>query len=157
MDKPLEITPIEITPMRESDLKELAPIEHASFKQPWAIYSYVTELRYNNLACYLVARYADKLVGYIGAWMVIDEAHITTLAVAPASRRQKVASSLILALIEEGQKRGVYYFTLEVRQSNQAAINYYKKWGFIENGRRPRYYTDEDALIMWRSSKRPGK
>lgn len=147
--------PVVIEPMRESDLKEMAAIEYSSFIQPWSLQSYVAELRYNHLACYLVARYEGRLIGYIGAWMVIDEGHITTIAVDSAYRRQNVAGRLLRALIEEGRRLDVFNFTLEVRESNLVAINFYKKWGFVENGRRKHYYIDEDALIMWREGERP--
>jgi ribosomal-protein-alanine N-acetyltransferase len=143
--------PFNIEIMTKNDLDEVTAIENSSFNQPWTLQSFKTDLQYNRLAYYLVARHEDKLVGYIGAWIVLDEAHITTLAVDHAYRRQGVASCLIQALIDEGVRRGISSLTLEVRPSNKVARSFYKKWGFSVRGRRKRYYTDEDALIMSRT------
>ena len=143
--------PFDIEMMTKDDLDEVTAIENSCFNQPWTLQSFKTDLQYNRLAYYLVARHDGKIVGYIGAWIVLGEAHITTLAVDHDYRCHGVASCLIQALIDEGARRGVTSLTLEVRPSNKVARSFYKKWGFTVRGRRKRYYTDEDALIMSRT------
>jgi len=140
--------PITIEPMTEKDLLAVSAIEVASFNPPWPLNSFRTDLQYNRLAFYRVAHFEDRLVGYTGAWLVLDEVHITTLAVDREFRQKGIASALIQILIDEAAARGAHSMTLEVRPSNKAARAFYKKWGFTIRGRRKRYYPDEDALIM---------
>lgn len=137
-----------IEPMTHQDLLEVTAIERESFKDPWSIHSFQTEIETNRLALYLVARSEEEVIGYIGAWVVLNEVHITTLAVTRQYRRRGVASRLIGVLVEMAAPRGACLLTLEVRPSNTAAINFYKKLGFEVLGRRRHYYADEDALIM---------
>ena len=90
------------------------------------------------------------VIGYAGLQIIFQEGHITTLAVHPAYRRQRIGEKLLLHLFGEARRRGVLRLTLEVRASNQAAQNLYLRYGFHVEGRRPHYYGDgEDALIMW--------
>ena len=92
-----------------------------------------------------------RVVGYAGLWLMVDEAHITTIAVAPAYRGLGVGELLLLGLIDISREIGAQYLTLEVRVSNTLAQNLYRKYRFKETGVRRRYYSDnnEDALIMW--------
>ncbi|MHB0868697.1 MAG: ribosomal protein S18-alanine N-acetyltransferase [Chloroflexota bacterium] len=94
---------------------------------------------------------ASMVVGYAGLWLMVDEAHVTSIAVAPAYRGLGVGELLFLALIDISLEIGAQYMTLEVRVSNTLAQNLYQKYGFKEAGVRRRYYSDnnEDALIMW--------
>lgn len=96
---------------------------------------------------------SKSLVGLGCSWAILDEAHITLLAVHPDYRRAGLGLLLLTALMEVAQRRGMERATLEVRESNHAALPLYQKLGFKELGRRRRYYkdTDEDALILWRS------
>jgi ribosomal-protein-alanine N-acetyltransferase len=98
-----------------------------------------------------VARLDRRIVGYGGMWVVMDEAHITTLAVDPPFRRRKIAQRLLMALLEEAVILGAVRATLEVRETNLAAQNLYHKFGFRVTGVRKAYYTDngENALVMW--------
>lgn len=139
-----------IEPMSEDDVASVSIIENSSFKDPWPSQSFYTELESNRLAFYLVARIKSegKAVAYIGAWHVLDEVHITTLAVAEKYRRRGIATRLMETLSETTGSRGARYLTLEVRPSNHAAIKFYEKQGFKILGFRKRYYKDEDALIM---------
>src|SRR6185503_12809074 len=109
-----------------------------------------SELETNRLASYLVARVDGEIVGYGGMWLMVDEAHITTFAVHPAWRRQRVGERLLLAFLDLAIARQAREATLEVRLSNIAARRLYEKYGFRPVGLRPRYYSDngEDALIM---------
>lgn len=141
---------IRIEPMSVADLPDVHRIEHLSFSVPWPDDAYRTELTGNRLASYLVVRAAAGLVGYGGIWMMVDEAHITTFAVDPAWRRQRLGATLLIALIDVALARGAREATLEVRLSNVPARRLYEQFGFRPVGLRPRYYSDngEDALIM---------
>ncbi len=137
-----------IKPMTEEDLPAVVAIEQASFSDPWYLQSFRSELLNNRRALYLTAYCRDRVIAYIGAWLVMDEVHITTLAVEKKYRRQGVASRLLEALIEKALPLGIHRLTLEVRPSNTEAIGFYERWGFTVQGRRKSYYYDEDALIM---------
>jgi ribosomal-protein-alanine N-acetyltransferase len=139
-----------IEPMRLEDLDEVQRIESASFTTPWPENAYRSELMTNRLASYLVARLDGRIVAYGGMWLMVDEAHITTFAVHPGWRRQRVGERLLLAFLDLARDRHAREATLEVRLSNLAARRLYEKYGFRPVGLRPRYYSDnnEDALIM---------
>ena len=144
--------PVKLTigAMRLEDLAEVQRIEEASFSTPWPENAYRSELMSNRLATYLVARAAGRIVAYGGMWLMVDEAHITTFAVHPAWRRQRIGERLLLAFLDLARDRHAREATLEVRLSNLAARRLYEKYGFRPVGLRPRYYSDnnEDALIM---------
>ena len=139
-----------IEPMRLDDLPAVHAIEQASFAAPWPPHAYRSELESNRLAHYLVARAGDAIAAYGGMWLMVDEAHITTFAVHPGWRRQRVGERLLLAFLDIATDQGAHEATLEVRLSNLAARKLYEKYGFRPVGLRPRYYSDdhEDALIM---------
>ena len=139
-----------IEPMRVADLDAVHQIELASFNAPWPANAYRSELETNRLASYLVARADDAIVAYGGMWLMVDEAHITTFAVHPSWRRQRIGERLLLAFLDLAADRHAREATLEVRLSNLAARRLYEKYGFRPVGLRPRYYSDdgEDALIM---------
>ena len=139
-----------IEPMTIGDLPAVQAIERASFTTPWPAHAYQAELETNKLARYLVARVGRELVAYAGIWLMVDEAHITTFAVAPAWRRQRIGERLLVAALDLSIARGARDATLEVRLSNLPARRLYEKYGFRPVGIRPRYYSDdhEDALIM---------
>ena len=139
-----------IEAMRLEHLDEVQRIEEASFTTPWPPNAYRSELMTNRLASYLVARIDDRIVAYGGLWLLVDEAHITTFAVHPAWRRQRLGERLLLAFLDLARDRRAREATLEVRLSNLAARRLYEKYGFRPVGLRPRYYSDnnEDALIM---------
>jgi ribosomal-protein-alanine N-acetyltransferase len=141
---------IVIEPMRLDDLPAVHAIETASFAAPWPPHAYRSELESNRLAHYLVARAGEVVAAYGGMWLMVDEAHITTFAVAPAWRRRRIGERLLSALLDLASGRNAHEATLEVRLSNLAARRLYEKYGFRPVGLRPRYYSDdtEDALIM---------
>ena len=144
---PVKVT---IAAMRLDDLDIVQAIERASFSSPWPPNAYRSELETNRLANYLVARADGEIVGYGGMWLKVDEAHITTFAVHPAWRRQRIGERLLLAFLDLAVARQAHEATLEVRLSNLPARRLYEKYGFRPVGLRPRYYSDdnEDALIM---------
>jgi ribosomal-protein-alanine N-acetyltransferase len=136
--------------MHLDDVGAVHEIERLSFRTPWPSYAFEQELRGNRLAHYLVARAGDRVVGFAGVWLMVDEAHITTFGVHPDWRRQGIGRQLLLNLVELARTIGARRMTLEVRPTNEAAQALYRAYGFDEVGRRVRYYTDdgEDALVM---------
>jgi ribosomal-protein-alanine N-acetyltransferase len=144
---PLRLT---IEPMSVDDIPDVHDIERASFPVPWPAYAFRQELETNRLARYLVVRAGDETVAYAGIWLMVDEAHVTTIAVMPDRRRQGIAGRLMLAVMRLAEEVGARVATLEVRLSNVAARQLYQRFGFRPVGVRPRYYSDngEDALIM---------
>jgi ribosomal-protein-alanine N-acetyltransferase len=132
------------------DLPAIQAIERAAFMAPWPANAYRTELETNKLAHYLVVRVGDEIAGFAGLWLMVDEAHVTTFAIAPAWRRNHLAERLLVAILDIALERRATEATLEVRLSNLPARRLYEKFGFRPVGIRPRYYSDnnEDALIM---------
>jgi ribosomal-protein-alanine N-acetyltransferase len=144
-----------IRPMRPEDLAQVQAIDQACFSLPWPASAFEYELYHNQLSLLYVAEARSEtgeawVVGMVVIWMVLDEAHIATLAVQNEYRRQGIARQLLAVALEEAQRRGAIQATLEVRAGNQAAQDLYRKLGFDIVGLRPRYYRDnhEDALIM---------
>lgn len=138
--------------MTEQDIDEVLDIEKKSFKTPWSRDAFIKEIKQNKLAKYIVAFIDDKIVGYGGIWFIVDEGHITNIAVHPSFRGLGIGNLLVEGLIEICRERGMNRMTLEVRKSNKVAQSLYKKYGFKECGIRPGYYSDtkEDAVIMWK-------
>ncbi len=139
-----------VDPMRMDDVAAVHEIERLSFRTPWPAYAFEQELRANRLARYIVARAGDRIVGFAGIWMMVDEAHVTTFGVHPDWRRQAIGRQLLLNLVELADSIGARRMTLEVRESNVAAQALYQRFGFEVVGRRKAYYSDdgEDALVM---------
>jgi len=136
--------------MTLQDLDAVVDIEQKTFPRPWTRENYQYEIEQNVAARYLVAENRGNVVGYAGAWIIIDESHITNIAVDPQHRGQGIGRLLITGLLQYLSNLGAAYSTLEVRESNETAIALYKSLGFICVGRRKKYYEDnrEDALIM---------
>ena len=135
--------------MTMADVDGVAAVEAATFPTPWSRDAFVSEM--NNVAArYLVAEQDGEIVGFAGAWIILDESHITNIAVLTAHRGQKIGRRLTEGLLQYLSNLGAAYVTLEVRKSNEVAQNLYKSLGFIKLGVRKRYYEDngEDALIM---------
>ena len=136
--------------MRVRDLPEILRIERLSFPTPWTKGAFLSELLENDRAYYLVARVGERAVGYVGVWIIVDEGHITNIAVHPDFRGRGIGRQLLRSIMELGRKKGARRFTLEVRKSNLVAQNLYRSLGFVEIGVRRGYYLDnnEDAIIM---------
>ena len=139
-----------VEPMRLEDVPAVHAIERLSFRTPWPAYAFEQELRGNRMARYVVARAGDRIVGFAGVWLMVDDAHVTTFGVHPDWRRQGIGRQLLLNVAELSISIGARRMTLEVRASNVSAQGLYGAFGFEIAGRRPRYYTDdgEDALVM---------
>ena len=148
----VKLSEISISPMQKEDVEAVVQIEAEAYgKHHWAKSSFYDEMS-NNLAKYYVAKMPDgELVGYAGTWHIIDEGHITTIAVKKEYLRNHIGEAIIQRIIEDCYKNNIKYLTLEVRVSNIPAIKLYEKYGFQSLGTRKGYYQDnnEDALIMW--------
>jgi ribosomal-protein-alanine N-acetyltransferase len=143
---------MEIREMMEQDLDGILEVEKLSFHTPWSRDAFEKELRENRLARYVVGIIDGKVVGYCGVWLIVDEGHITNVAVHPDFRGHGVGKKLVRALIDLCKSEGIEKMTLEVRVNNEVAIKLYEGFDFRGVGVRKGYYTDthEDALIMWR-------
>ncbi|MGJ7913533.1 ribosomal protein S18-alanine N-acetyltransferase [Neobacillus sp. LXY-1] len=137
--------------MREEDLDEIMEVEHASFTTPWSREAFLNELYNNKFAVYLVLEKDNRVIGYCGAWVVIDEAHVTNVAILPDYRGRKLGDAMMRKLISVARDMGARSMTLEVRVTNYVAQSLYRKMGFQNGGIRKNYYSDnlEDAWVMW--------
>lgn len=140
--------------MGEADLPVVLEIDQLSFPVPWSERTYrseLSDLRASNLHVAEVNQDGRRrIVGYIGYWFIMDEAHISTLAVHPEFRQMGIGEHMLRTALDETLEKGILVVTLEVRKSNDAAIRLYQKFGFEVIGTRSRYYRDnsEDAHIM---------
>lgn len=141
-----------IRDMKESDLDRIMEIEEKSFNPPWSREAFLLELTKNLLAKYIVAEVDGQVVGYGGIWLIIDEGHVTNIAVDEEYRGKGIGSKILEGLIQICRDRNMTAMTLEVRKSNVVAQSLYRKYGFKEYGIRKGYYQDnnEDAIIMWK-------
>ena len=146
---------IAIRPMREDDIERVQVIDKLSFSLPWPERAYRYELRKNPASLLWVAEAEAPdgkrdVVGMAVVWLILDEAHIATIAVHPDYRRQGIGENLLLTTLEVSARRGAQHAMLEVRAGNQMARNLYQRFGFVVVGRRPHYYRDnnEDAILM---------
>jgi [ribosomal protein S18]-alanine N-acetyltransferase len=135
--------------MTSEDLDRVTEIEAASFSDPWTRAMLVFELS-NELSRNFVVEEEGRVMGFVIAWVVVDEAHILDLAVDPARRGCGLGRELTRAVVETGTLEGASYIVLEVRNSNKPAQRLYQGMGFQIVGRRPGYYRDngEDAMVM---------
>ncbi|MEW6553323.1 MAG: ribosomal protein S18-alanine N-acetyltransferase [Actinomycetota bacterium] len=133
-----------------NDLDEVMEIERKSFSSPWTRGMYLHELEKSE-GCYMTARHDGILAAYGGTLLILDEAHVMTLAVRGDYRRRGLGARLFLEIIDASREMGARFFTLEVRKSNREAIDLYARFGFQIMGERKNYYLDnmENALIMW--------
>ena len=135
--------------MTLADVDGVAAVEAATFPTPWSRDAFISEMK-NVAARYLVAEKDGRIIGYAGAWIILDESHITNIAVLKDERGQGIGRALTHGLMQYLSNLGAAYATLEVRKSNEVAQSLYVSLGFIKLGVRKRYYEDngEDALIM---------
>jgi [ribosomal protein S18]-alanine N-acetyltransferase len=145
-----------IEPMSRRHLRDILPIEHATYPPPWTRSVFESELAQvaQGSRHYVVARQGRRLAGYAGLWFVDDpdgaQAHVTNIVVAPEARRQGVGLRLMWELAVAARRRRCVAWTLEVRASNTGAQELYRRFGFAPAGVRRRYYENsEDAIVMW--------
>jgi len=136
--------------MTLDDVDAVHAIETASFSIPWSHEAFVMEVTENACARYLVLREDGVPVAFAGVWFVLDEGHITNIAVRADKRGRGYGRRIAEALIQLAADSGMSFLTLECRRSNIAAQALYHKLGFMDVGYRKRYYPDnqEDALVM---------
>ena len=146
---------ISIRKMAAEDLEQVDVLEKASFSTPWPFESFQFELKENKAAHLWVAEVrgdddGKKVIGMIVVWLLVDEAHIATVAVEEGYRRRGIASKLICAALTDLGEKGAIRATLEVREGNKAAQELYRGFGFEFVGRRKGYYKDsgEDAILL---------
>lgn len=137
--------------MTLDDIDAIMVIEHESFSLPWSEQAFRNEMTQNHFAHYIVMELGTEVIGYAGMWTVMDEAHITNIAVRTAYRGAHLGEALLRKLMLWAADLGMVRMTLEVRVSNHIAQALYEKLGFYAEGLRPNYYSDnnEDAMIMW--------
>lgn len=147
-----DVSQIYITKMTTDDIDAVVKIEADAYgEHHWSKSSFYDEMN-NNLAKYYCVKLSnEETVAYAGTWNIIDEGHITTIAVSPEYKRNHFGEALIVKILEDCYNSGIKYLTLEVRESNIPAIKLYEKYGFESLGTRKGYYQDnnENALIMW--------
>jgi len=143
---------VEFEKMKLAHLDQVTAIENSCFTTPWSRQSFVYELCQNSFAHYIVGLLENEVVGYAGMWVIVDEAHITNVAVHPDYRGQRIGYSLMQQMLVRAALRGATKMTLEVRSTNESAKRLYTQLGFKESGVRKGYYEDtkDDAIIMWK-------
>lgn len=135
------------------DLDAVAALEAACFRQPWTAEMRARELAHSDVArLYVLRTPTARVAAFCACWVIVDELHINTIAVDPARRRQGLARQLMAHVCAEAAAAGARHATLEVRRSNDAALQLYRRLGFTVRAARARYYSDpeEDGLILWR-------
>lgn len=134
-----------------SDIDDILGIEQSSFAVPWSREAFYREIVENQFAYYLIIEDHFQPIGYCGVWLVMDEAHVTNVAILPSYRGRNLGEQLLKEAMLLSKRHGAVTMTLEVRVSNHIAQNLYTKLGFESGGIRKNYYSDngEDALVMW--------
>jgi [ribosomal protein S18]-alanine N-acetyltransferase len=142
---------IELVRMRRRDLRRVMTIEHAVFPEPWSHAVFVSELALRHGRAYRVARVGRETVGYVGLMFVDEEAHVTTVAVAPEHQGRGFGKEILLGAVRIALDEGARAISLEVAVGNERAQSLYRRFGFVPVGVRKRYYqlTGEDAYVMW--------
>ena len=141
---------ITIRRMLEADMPAVHQIDRSSFSLPWPERSFRFEVTSNPAARCWVAEMDGRVAAILVIWIIVDEAHIATIATDPEFRRQGIGRELMMYGLKEAVQEGAVLAYLEARAGNEAALEMYRQMGFVEDGRRPRYYRDngEDAILM---------
>ena len=142
---------LQIDDMRTEDLEQVSRLEASCFSMPWSKKS-IEEVMGKSDAVYVTAREEEKVVGYCGAYVILDEADINQVAVEPSCRNKGIGRKMMEVLLQKLKRAGANAVTLEVRRSNEAAIALYESLGFVTEGIRKNFYEKpaEDGLIMWK-------
>lgn len=149
-----EVTGVHLRKMQLGDIDQVVEIEKQSFPTPWSTFAFTCEILDNNFANYLVLTPENDrscIIGYGGMWIILDESHVTNIAISPSYRGKGLGEYLLRQMIVTALAKGAEKMTLEVRVSNTNAQKLYKRLGFEAAGIRKGYYVDnnEDAIIMW--------
>ena len=137
--------------MRNGEIPDVVRIERESFAVQWPSDAFYNELNSNKLAHYFVGRWEGKIVAYGGIWVIMEDSHITTIALDRQYRGRGFGEAMLLHLVDAAIEYGSSWMTLEVRESNLVAQHLYRKYGFTTVTTRTGYYSDnnESALVMW--------
>ena len=151
------LSTLRFVPLDASHIPHLLAIEAEANSAPWSERSFQNELNHPH-GQFLVGVLEGEVIAYGGIWLLVDEAHVTTVAVRADKRRLGIGRRLVVELIRIARERGMVCATLEVRSGNTAAIELYQSLGFTIAARRKGYYPDnrEDALVMWRHGLQDG-
>jgi [ribosomal protein S18]-alanine N-acetyltransferase len=143
------LTTLRFTPLQRDHIADILAIEQVTHSAPWSQRSFENELEH-KYGIFLVGLIEGKIAAYGGTWVLIDEAHVTNVVVREDLRGHGIGRKLMIDLLEQARKKGATCATLEVRQSNQAALSLYEKLGFYQATVRKNYYPDnrEDAVVM---------
>lgn len=142
---------MQIRKMVEKDIAQVMEIDQHTFSSPWTEDIFTYEIKENNYGHYFVVETNDSIIGYVGIWIVHEDAQITNIAILKKYRGYKIGEKLFGYAMQYAHKLGAERLSLEVRVSNSVAQNMYRKFGLVPGGIRKKYYTDdnEDALVMW--------
>ena len=142
---------LQIRKMQEKDIEQVSRIEEVCFSVPWSAKAFEEAIGKPD-ALYLAALEGDEILGYCGAYVILDEADINQVAVKASFRRQGIGKKLLEELLRQLEAQGIKAVTLEVRKSNRAAVALYESFGFVLEGQRKNFYEKptEDAWIMWK-------
>ena len=142
---------LEIEAMGAEHIPTVLEIEALSFTTTWPTNAFANELGENKLAHYFVGRLDGKVVAYGGIWVILEDSHVTTIAVHPDYRGRGLGEQMLTHLLDEAMARNASWITLEVRESNETAQRLYRKYGFTNVSVRRAYYSDnnENAVVMW--------
>jgi ribosomal-protein-alanine N-acetyltransferase len=145
------LTQIYLSEINQKFLSQLRAIDCACLGDFWSLETYQQEI--DSPRSHVLGLTTDnhELLGFGCLWEVLEEAHITVLAVRPEYQGQGLGKAIVWGLLKQARDRNLEWATLEVRESNQIAIAIYEKFGFKEIGRRKKYYemTGDDALVLW--------
>jgi ribosomal-protein-alanine N-acetyltransferase len=142
----------------DEDLDAVAALEADSFSNPWTREMLARELGQSDVArVYVMRAMGKRVAAFCACWLIFDELHVNTVAVDPSLRRRGLAVRLVQHVLADAAREGAEHATLEVRRSNEPALELYRRLGFVVEAVRPRYYTspEEDALILWRRNLTP--
>jgi ribosomal-protein-alanine N-acetyltransferase len=147
----MNITVSRVTADAADEINEIAALQSETFTNPWSVDSLRWEIANTDVARLYVMRVDGVLVGFCACWVILDELHINSLAIAGAWRRQGLATRMLREVCRDARESGATQATLEVRRSNTAAIALYERLGFTSEGVRADYYQNprEDALVLW--------
>lgn len=142
---------LEFRSMTLDDVDAIVQIEQEVFAAPWTAEAFQNELKQNMFAKYMVMEMDGDILGYGGMWLIVDEAHVTNIAIREPYQGQGLGRRLLGEMMKTAHWLRARRMTLEVRVSNERAQRLYRRFGFAPSGLRPGYYSDnrEDALIMW--------
>ena len=142
---------LRIREMENSDIEAVMEIDEKIFNTPWNKRIFDYEINENKFAHYFIVETNQTIIGYIGLWIVYEDAQITNVAILEDYRGYKIGEHLFGYAVQYAQNQGAERLSLEVRVSNKIAQNMYEKFGLVPAGIREKYYTDdnEDALVMW--------